>query len=317
MPDLKAAVETEQVLQVLNQHFSTPITDLAPVEGGLISRTLTFRTNGADYIIRFNKDNMLNSNLPKEAYLYQKLAPAGVPIPEILSTGRLGEYYYAISRKAPGKVLEQLPIKEVEQLLPQVIEIMDTIHHIDISDTTGYGGFNYQGKASARSWRDVLLKVEEEEDDKDFFGKWHHLFEDSFLERPFFDEIYQHMCQLLNFCPNERYLLYGNPSFRNLLAQDGKITAALDWVDAMYGDFVYDIAYLDFWCPELRISDRFLAYYQRQQIPVPAYAERLLCYQCYIALISLRFYAFTDNEPAYQWTRNAIQTKRTSAQKQQ
>ncbi|GLV55478.1 hypothetical protein KDH_23220 [Dictyobacter sp. S3.2.2.5] len=309
MADLKAVVEAEQVSQVLKQHFTTPITDLAPVEGGLISNTLTFRSAGADYIIRFNKDNMLNANLPKEAYLYQKLAPAGVPIPEILATGRLGELYYAISRKAPGKMLEQLPIQEVEQLLPQAIHIIDTIHHIDISDTTGYGVFDRQGKAQARSWGGALLNVGKEEDDKDFFGKWYHLFEDSFLERALFREVYQKMRELLKHCPAERYLLYGNPSFRNFLAEDGQITAALDWVDAMYGDFVYDIAYLDFWSPGLRIADRFLAYYQQRQIAVPSYEERLRCYQCYIALISLRFYAFTNNEPAYQWLRQTIQDR--------
>ncbi|GCE24184.1 phosphotransferase family protein [Dictyobacter kobayashii] len=249
MPDLKAVVEMPQILQLLASHFTTPIIDLAPVEGGLISRTWSFQAGGEEYIIRFNKDNMLSSNLPKEQYLYQKLAPTGVPIPEILYTGRLGELYYAISRKAAGKMLAQLPLKDVEQLFPQLVEIMDAIHQIDISDTTGYGVFNYQGKSPAKSWRGVLLRVNKEEDDKDFFGKWHHLFEDSFLERPLFEEIYQHMRQLLIFCPEERYLMHGGLSVRNLLAQDGKITAALDWVDAMYGDFVYDIAYLDFWSP--------------------------------------------------------------------
>jgi hygromycin-B 4-O-kinase len=309
MPDLRAVVESEQILTLLNQHFTAPITDLAPVEGGLVSRTFSFRAGEQEYIVRFNKDNMLACNLPKEAYLYQRLASSPIPFPPIMHTGRLGDLYFAISRKVPGKMLQQHSVQEVEQLLPQVIEILDAIHRVDVSDTQGYGTFDYQGVGLASSWRGSLSSVGKEEDERDYYGKWYHLFEDTFLEHDLFNEIYQHMQHLFDFCPSERYLVHGGYNFRNILAQDGKITAVLDWVDAKYGDFVYDIAGLDYWCPWLHLCERFQRYYLERQVDVPFFEERLLCYQCYTTLDAMRFYASTGKEDSYQWVRQVILQK--------
>lgn len=42
---------------------------------------------------------------------------------------------------------------------------------------------------------------------------------------------------------------------------------------------------------------------------MPLYAERLLCYICYHALIGLRFFAQARNEQAYHMVRTIIQQK--------
>jgi hygromycin-B 4-O-kinase len=148
--------------------------------------------------------------------------------------------------------------------------------------------------------------VKEEEEDWDYFGKWHALFEKTFLERKLFDELFQHMVSLLDFCPNERYLVHGNYSLRNILAHEGKLTGVIDWLDARYGDFVYDIAGLDFWIPELPIRNLCQQYYQERLGSIPFYQERVLCYECYIALGAMRFYAKKEDERAYQWSRKRI-----------
>jgi hygromycin-B 4-O-kinase len=308
--DLKAKVDSEQVLPLLKHHFGTSVTDLTHVEGGQISRTFSFRVGEQEYIVRFNKDNMLTANLPKEAYLSQKLTPFRIPIPEIVHVGRLGELYFAISRKAPGQMVETLSPQEVIQLFPHLIEMLDRIHHVDVSKTKGYGVFDSQGVGLASSWRGSLAIIAKEEDERDYFGKWHHLFDDTFLERDLFNDIYHHMLHLLDYCPTDRFLVHGGYVFHNILVQDGKITAILDWVDAKYGDFVYDIAGLDFWYPRQNIPEYFRQYYQQHQVEVPFFQERLLCYQCYIALGALRFYAASRQEASYQWTRQNIQQRR-------
>lgn len=309
MPDLRPMVDHSQVFTLLSQHFTDPITDLTPIEGGQVARTFAFRAGEQDYIVRIHKDNMLTSNFPKEEYVYQKLASTRIPMPPLLQLGRLGNLHFAISQKMPGKMLELHSPQEVEQILPQLMEMLDAIHQVDVSDTQGYGVFNYLGKGMSSSWRDFLLRVDKEEDERDYFGKWHHLFADTFLERDLFEDIYQRMKSLLQYCPAERFLLHSGYSLRNILAQDGKITAVLDWVDAKYGDFVYDLAVLDFWCSWLHVSEYFQQYYQERQREVPFYAERLLCYQCYHALDGLRFFAASANESAYQMTRGIILQK--------
>lgn len=311
MADLRPLVTHAQVLAALGQHFTTPIVAITPVESGQIARTFSFQTKNEAYIVRFNHDTMMNSNLPKEMYLTQKLASSKIPVAPILHAGRLDELHFAISRLLPGQRLEKLSPQQVQQLLPPMMTLLDTIHQVDISATQGYGVFDDQGKGLASSWPDSLLMIasEEKEEDHGYYGKWHRLFEDSFLERDLFEHIHQKMRELLAYCPTERYLLHGNYSLSNILAENGTITAVLDWLGASYGDFVFDIAGLDFWCPWLDVSARFLNYYQEQQREVPAYAERLLCYQCYTALVGLLFFAKGDNEEAYIFTRQRILDK--------
>ena len=198
---------------------------------------------------------------------------------------------------------------QVEQILPQIMETLDAIHHVDVHDTQGYGVFDYRGKGMSTSWHEFLGKVADEEVEQDYFGKWHHMFDDTFLERDVFEHIYQHMLRLLAFCPEERYLVQGSISLDNILAQDGKITAVLDWLDARYGDFVYDIARLDYWCPWLHVHERFQQFYQERQVLVPAYEERMLCYQCFMTLDGMRFYAKSGQEKSYQSIRTMMLQK--------
>lgn len=309
MPDLRPVVEPAQVLALLNQHFHAPILDLTPMEGGQVARTFSFRVQEQEYILRFNLDRMMASNFPKEAYVVRKLAGTGLPLAPLLHVGCLGELHFAISRKLPGKMLQEHTPQEVRALLPQILELLEMAQSVDTSETQGYGVFDFQGRGEDASWQASLLKIADEEDERDYFGKWHGLFEETFLERDLFEGIYQRMKELLVFCPQERTLLLSTFTTRNLLAQDGKITAVLDLLDARYGDRVYDIVAMDFWWSPLGIRDAYLADQRRRGRDLSHYAERLLCYECHHALIGLRFFAASGNEPGYRMTREIIQRK--------
>lgn len=306
MPDLRPTVTPEQALALLSQHFSTPITDLVVLEGGQVARTFAFRVGEQEYILRFNHDNMLNSNLPKEAYLMRKFAGTGIPFPPIVEVGRLGEMHFAISRKMPGQMLEQLTPQEVKALVPQMLDIMAIIHHVDVSDTQGYGGFGDNGEGHFPSWSDRFHMIAKEEAENDYFGKWYKLFDETFLERDLYNDLYHQMCELLPYCPEARSLIHGGLSLRNMLAQDGKITAVLDWLDASYGDVVYDVAILSFWSSWLGVREAFQQYYQQRNWELPYYEERLLCYELHHALGGLRFFAKSGREESYQFTRQLI-----------
>ncbi|GHO48105.1 phosphotransferase family protein [Ktedonospora formicarum] len=300
MPDLRPIVSQEQALAALSQHFAEPITDIEPLEGGQVMRTLAFRTGGSAYVAHFNRDNMLSSNLPKEALLLRKLASSPVPVAPTLHIGRLGALHYSIQPRIPGQMLENLKPWEQERFVPQIIDILDAIHHIDVSESSGYGVIDDQEQGMASSWHGFLRRIAGEDDEHDYYGKWHHLFDDTFLERDRFNDIYQRMCGLLAYCPEERYLVHGNYSTRNILADGDQITGVIDWVDARYGDFVYDITCLDFWNPWLNIREHFQNHYRQRGIEVPAFEQRLLCYECYTTLDGMRFFAKAGNEDAYR-----------------
>ncbi|MGA2663631.1 MAG: aminoglycoside phosphotransferase family protein [Nitrososphaerales archaeon] len=309
MPELRPEIDPEAVLSLLSQHFKGPVIGLAPVEGGPIMRAFRFVAGRDEYLVRFNRDNMMTSNLPKEEYVSRKLAPTKVPVPPVVHTGRMGDLHLAISLRMPGQIAATMPAREVESLLPQVISTLDDIRQVDVSDTAGYGVFDYLGRGMSSSWRDFLELIEKEEDERDFFGKWHRLFEDTFLELDLYRRIYDRMSGLLECCSSDRYLVHGSYTLHNVLAARGRVTAVLNWFDARYGDFVYDVAGLDFWYPWLGVREAFRRHCEEQKVEVPHYRERLLCYECHVALSGLRFFAFAGNEPSYRTTRSLILKK--------
>lgn len=245
-------------------------------------------------------------NLEKEAYLYEHIASPQIPIPLIMKVGRLGELHYAISHRVPGKPMNKLPRQEYDQLLPALIETLAAIHHVDVRDQLNYGTFNDNGIGLFPSWRRYLEQIREEEEPWEFYGKWHRLFEQAFLEHEIFEHIYSQMVHLLDACPEERFLVHGDYGLSNVIVHEGRITGVLDWLEAKYGDFVFDIAWLDLWSPESQFAERFQRYYATKGIRMDHYTDRLRCYQCYISLDGLRFFAKTQNYDAYLWLRQRI-----------
>lgn len=306
MPGIKPVLSEEQVVALLQEHFASSIEKLAVITSGQIAQTYSFTVEGQEYIIRFNRDNM-GANFPKEAFIAARVVSPRIPIPRIVHVGRFQELHYSITAKVPGHPLDQLPPAEYARIGPEVIRTLDAIHHVDVSNwPPGYGVFDNNGVGLSTSWKDYLLAVGEEEEDWNFYGKWHALFDNTFLERDVFDSIYAQMAHLLDSCSEARYLVHGGYGFSNVIAHEGKITGVLDWLDAKYGDFVYDIAWLSFWSPEVNFGERFRQYYHKQGISVPAYNERLRCYQCYIGMDALRFFAKSNQPDAYQWARKRI-----------
>jgi hygromycin-B 4-O-kinase len=209
---------------------------------------------------------------------------------------------YAISRKMPGRGLQSLSRAEYEQTLPSIIETLYAIHQVDVRGWHGYGWLDDNGAGMFPSWKGFIARIIEEERPDGFYGKWHTLFQTTFLERDFFETVYNHMLRLLEVCPEERYLVHGEYGYNNVLAQEGKVTAVLDWVDTSYGDFVYDIAWIGFWQRGVDLPERFRQYYAAQGMPLPYYRERIACYTCYMGLDALRFFAKTNDHQAYQST---------------
>src|SRR5581483_2201333 len=113
--------------------------------------------------------------------------------------------------------------------------------------------------------------------------------------------IYAAMLRLLRYCPEARALIHNDAHFENVLADGGRITAVIDWANALYGDPLYEIARLDWWSEwsgwwydgvgEL-LRERYGA--------APHFAERIACYQLHIGLDDVRYYATMGKEAEYR-----------------
>lgn len=313
---IKPLVTREMVLPLLHEYFEEPILDLQTVEGGNVAQTFSFAVGSRsdadatntesdkEYIVSFNPTMLVN--FEKQAYVEENFASPSIPVPRQVHRGHLGEVYFAITEKAPGQNLLQIPRPEYVELIDAQFELLDAIHQVSLGERPGYGFFDGNGVALWPSWRAHLESVKDEGPAGDFFENWHELFQTSFLEREVFDRLFSEMTQLISYCPDDRFLVHGNYGFGNLMAQDGRITAVLDWMNAMYGDFLYDIAWLAFWAPKDGWQERFRQYYQSMGREVPFYSERVLCYQTNIALDALKFFAKANNKPAYDWAKDLI-----------
>lgn len=302
---IKPAVDAAQVAVLLKDYFDPPIREVAPLGTGHIARVFSFHAGGQEYVIRLVTAQMADA-FRKEAYIATLLADSDIPLPPILYQGTFQAYPFVITPRAPGMPLDELGPAASEQLVPQMIKMLAAIHQIDISHSQGYGWFDETGVGQLPDWRTFLLQVMAEEDENTFFGQWHRLFTETFLERELFEQVFEEMKGLLRYVPEERYLVHGDYGFNNVLAADGQVTAVLDWANAMFGDFVFDIARLDFFAPGMAYGRRCQEYYNGPGRALSHFAERRRCYLCYTGLNALRFYAKVEQRHSYEWARQRI-----------
>jgi aminoglycoside phosphotransferase (APT) family kinase protein len=64
-----------------------------------------------------------------------------------------------------------------------------------------------------------------------------------------FDRGYARLAELAEGLPDKRHIIHGDLLNRNVLVQGERITAVIDWRNALYGDRLYDAAWLIFWQP--------------------------------------------------------------------
>ncbi len=290
---------------VLEREFTSPILDLEPMPGGNVARIFSFVTDGIDYVIRFNQHQALDFG--KEVRIIGMLADTSVPIPPIIRIGTTGHLDYAVSTRAPGETLQSLDPDAQEAIIPEMLALLDRIHQADISATSGYGDFGLNGMGKSQSWRQHLVEIRDDGPAGGFYPSWEQLFASTRLDQSMVDGLFDRLTRLLAFCPEDRWLIHGDYGFDNVLVQDNQITAVIDWLGARFGDFVYDIAWLDFWS-DLDFTERFAQHHDDSRQPVPHLRERVRCYQCYMAIDALRFFALSDQADTYAWLADRVQS---------
>lgn len=290
---------------IILEFFNAPPEGLTALSSGHMSQTYSFQIGSVGYIIR-SIESALSHGYFKDQFAHQRFSSPQLPIPPILKIAQHANQHYAISKMVDGRELIALSPDEYRKTIPAILNTLHAIHQVDVSSWQGYGYIDVEGNGDTQSWEEFHKKIIKETPEGTFYGNWHRLFETSFLDRTFFESVYQKMVSLLAYCPEERYLLHGDFGYDNVLAEGGEVTAVLDWANAKYGDFVSDIAYLSFWKPNDELLTAAKKHYESMEMNMDAFAERLLCYKLYLGLDGLRFYAKIGDEQAYQATCDTI-----------
>ncbi len=236
---------------------------------------------------------------------------AALPIPEVLEVGRtdVGDGFVAISRRADGTFLDALDADGMRLVLPAVLDALTAARAIDLTGTSGYGGWDAGTRdAPFATWSEALVAGLEDLPGRRTSG-WRTLLDQAPTAAAAFDEGAAVLRRLAPACPDRRELIHQDLLNRNVLVDGDHLTAIFDWGNSLYGDGLFDLAWLLYWWPwypawaEIDL-DRIIADHLADHGPdVP---ERLLCYQLQIGLDHISYTAFM-NRPA-DLARNAEQT---------
>ncbi len=297
MSDYKTIVDQVDVVAYLQKTFSDKVTDFKVISGGEGSQAYSFSVNKVEYVIRLNKHHTLGFR--KDEYAAKNFGSDILPVPKIYSIGKINnELRFCISEKSKGKILTEFSTNEMTSLLPELFSVLDAVHVIDISHTIGYGEWNLEQCGESKSWKEELLAVNKRTIST---AEKPGLFETSFLEKDFWDTAYTKFSELVSYCPEDRYLIHGDYGFNNTLSDGEKITGVIDWENSMYGDFLFDLAWLDFWsASEFDFQAAYLEHSSKNGKQIKDYTERMLCYKLCIGLGSLAFSSFTNQKEKYE-----------------
>ncbi len=286
----------EQVQRFLDEHFQSQVTDLAALSGGEWSEAFGFKYSGNDYVARFGQF--------EEDYLKDQFASGygspQLPIPKVLEVGKGLGGYYAISERAFGTMLDDQPKEAMKLTIPSLFATMDAIRETDISQFTGFGYWDTHGNGTKASWREMLLDVATDEPNSKTHG-WKSRLKDSPVGEEPWHEAYANLIELSKGLPDTRSLVHNDLLNFNVLVNNSKITAVIDWANAFYGDFLYDLAQFTFWGPlhepvkGIDWEAEALAHYTAISLEVPDFKRRLQCCMVHMGLDAQAYFAYKSN----------------------
>jgi len=308
MSVLKTRVSISEVEDFLKKHFSTDIKNIEILKGGEISQAFSFEDVAGNYVIkvrkvrkRFRKKNPFDKEIIISDVV--KKYKLDILVPEIIKHGSFKEigsekFIYCISEKSPGTFVHLFNNEKTTLVDNNLVESLYKIHLCDITNTKGFGNWDKWGKARFRSMQEYILDVIKQQE-----IYTNERFSTGIFEKDLYIQGSERIKQLVKFCSPKRYLVHADYGYDNVLAnKEGKITAIYDWEHSIYGDFVYDIAWIDFWgfreentysnlyCKKFRDSER---------LDFDNYDQRLLCYKLYIGMTAAGFFSESNQEDKY------------------
>jgi hygromycin-B 4-O-kinase len=293
---LTVIIDPVRVEAFLAAQFGSDGGEVVPLGTGVWSKAFAFRRLGRDYVIRFGAHQ---EDFAKD-YLAARYANPALPIPRVVELGEAFGGYYAISERLFGGYLDDVDETQMRALLPSLFAALDSARLADLSGTTGYGAWDAEGTAASPSWRAALLDVTYDRPADRIYG-WRERLAASPVGMGPFEEAYRHLLALADCAPEKRHLIHSDLLHYNVLVEAGRVIGVLDWGCAMYGDFLYDLAWLCFWQPwypawrRIDFRAEALRHYTAIGLDVPHFEERLRCSQIHIGLAGQAYMAYAGN----------------------
>ena len=221
-------------------------------------------------------------------------ATSRATIPDLLDVGEVdGDYYYAISERCFGDFLEDLAPERVEAVVPSLLATLDALRTTDTSGSSGFGPWDEKGNGRDRDWSEFLLAVDGGTPEA-FRNTWRRDLARNELAKRTFGEGMRELEALARRCPNRRDLVHSDLLHGNAFVSGARIVGLVDWQCALYGDHLYELAWLTFcappWAPSLAavgLRGRVLDHWHAAEVDLTDFDVRLRCYEIRIGLSAL------------------------------
>jgi hygromycin-B 4-O-kinase len=296
MSTMKTQVEDHKVEKFVRELFQNDSLTLHRISDGELAQAFFFDLPDGPRVIRVRLGS--NTGFLKDQFAFEHFSSGALPIPRITQIGEIeDELFYAISERAPGKPLDQFSHDEINSLVPEIISRLDTIHEVKPAGG-GYGTWDLTGQGEFGSWREAVSANLQLDDDETKSAE--------FYDNSLVAGLHTEISALLKFIPEERVLLHSDYGFNNALSDGKRITGVIDWENSGYGDYMFDVAWLDFWVDSQGYAKAFEEHYAKQNRNVSHFNERLACYKLVIGLGSLGFFARSRQREKYEFVQEVI-----------
>lgn len=279
------------VREFLQSRFNPRVDNVKQIGAGMFSQAFAFADDERGYVMRVSE---CLDDFQKDAFAREHFTAPGLPIPRIVHIDRFDNTrYFCITEHCAGRTLTE---RETDaRVAAQLFDTLDVIHCTNVSQFIGWGIADANGTGRFDSWQNYLATLFNQKFDYDWAASQRL----SFWDQNLFEEFFQAMKRLLDYCPSERFLYHGDFGFDNVLMDDLSITGAIDWAEFGYGDFLYDIAYLDYFSQNIPYGDLWMERAQASGRVIPNFHQRIQCYMLNIGLHDMAIAATLNRERAY------------------
>ena len=291
------ALDVQELSRFLGARLAANVRRVSPLGAGQWSRAFSFDTECTSFVVRLGDQ--------KEDFEKDRIAASwrqpGLPVPRFIDMGEAFGTFYAITARAEGTFLDHLTRNEVGKVFPSLLRVLDAQRRIPVAQGAGFGLWDGTGIAEHRSWKDALLAVATE---RPRIAGWRRrLREWPECEHAFYQGV-ERLRTLAEHVPSTQHVIHSDLLNRNVLVKNAKITSVFDWGCSMYGDHLYDIAWLTFCAPYTSGFDRIeirrwaQQHYLNEGCDRDDFDHRIGCYELHIALAALTYSAFLGDEGA-------------------
>ncbi|WP_239121974.1 phosphotransferase family protein [Phytomonospora endophytica] len=206
------------------------------------SRAYAFTLDGDDVIAKVGAHG---DDFAKDAAV-AALARGVVDVPEVVERGMTGERHFVVARRARGTYLDELDGDGMREVLPSLLAVTRAVRGLSVPGS-GFGTWGPDGDAPHGSWAEALAAILGPEHPR--VAGWRAALASSPTGGGPFEEAAESLREMAGACPDVRQLVHSDLLYRNVLVKGGRISAVLDWGNSLYGDGLYDLAWLMYWWP--------------------------------------------------------------------